>query len=165
MDADIPRSEDELSALERRLVDWRPGAEGLDADAMLFAAGVAAGRSAVRRGPLRRLLVAANVLLAALAAGLGAWGLMERAERLELAGRYPETVPSSSAAAKTLAGGPEASYTPSPEDYFHLRQGMTRDPNEWRTSQPAGGAPPLEPPPEPAIFRVGQLDAVLGSSF
>ncbi len=78
-----PDNDDALSDLERRLTGWRPDSAGLDADAMLFAAGLAAGRQ--RRG--RLLGPSLCGLLAALAAGLGAWGLTERAERQELATR------------------------------------------------------------------------------
>ena len=78
MDAHTPRHEDELSDFERHLAGWQPAPGGLDADAMLFAAGQAAGQ----RGRGRLLGPALCVLFAVQGAGLGAWGLSERAERL-----------------------------------------------------------------------------------
>ena len=45
MDAQTPRHEDDLSDFERHLAGWQPASDGLDADAMLFAAGTS-GRPA-----------------------------------------------------------------------------------------------------------------------
>ena len=80
MDTQPSSNEDDLSDVERRLTGWQPAAERLDADAMLFAAGRAAGQ-----GGLGRLLwPACCVLLVVQAAGLLVWGLAERAERFPL---------------------------------------------------------------------------------
>jgi hypothetical protein len=159
VDAHTPRGEDELSEVERRLTGWRPGAEGLDADAMLFAAGLAAGQ----REWGRRLAPALCGFLAALAAGLGAWGLSERAGRLVLVGRLPERAPAPSAPPVTaVAVLPESSYTPSPDDYIHLRRRAEQDPGRWLASAQPTGTRALGPPlPEPAIFRAGQRDGLL----
>jgi len=159
MDAHTPRHEDDLSAVERRLAGWRPRAEGLDADAMLFAAGLAAGR----RGWGRLLVPALCGLLAALATGLGAWGLSERAEREAMASRLRQHAPTPGAPPATaVALLPEPSYTPSPDDYFHLRQRVLQDPGRWLAfSEPAGPPAPGPPPPGPAILRAGQRDGLL----
>src|SRR5437764_15312701 len=93
--------EEDLSAVERRLAGWRPGPAGLDADAMLFAAGRAAGR----RGRLPALALCG--VLAVAAVGLGAWALTERAERLAIAGRLREQPPTPIPA--TSADGPAES--------------------------------------------------------
>jgi len=82
-----PGREDDLSACERRLAGWQPAAGNLDTDAMLFAAGRAAGR----RG--RLLWPALCTLLAAQVAGLGVWGFSERSERVALAGLLHDRVP------------------------------------------------------------------------
>jgi hypothetical protein len=158
MDADTPRREDDLSEVERRLAGWRPGAEGLDADAMLFAAGLAAGR----RGWGRLLGPALCGLLAALAAGLGAWGLSERAERQALAGRLRERAPKPGAPPATaVAVVPAPSYEPSPGDYLSLRRRMEQDPGGWLAPpQPAGPQALGPPPPEPAVLRLGQRDGL-----
>ena len=44
MDSHSPNPDD-LSEIERRLSVWRPNAEGLNRDAMLYAAGLAAGKA------------------------------------------------------------------------------------------------------------------------
>jgi hypothetical protein len=160
MDEHPPQHDDDLSDCERRLAGWHPASAGLDADAMLFAAGRAAGR----RGRARLLWPALCVLLAVQAAGLGVWGLSERAERQALASRLPEPAPAPGAPSVTAVAA--SSYTPSPEDYFHLRRRLEQDPGRWPASpQPAGPRgkepPPGPPPPEPAILRAGQRDGLL----
>ena len=80
MDAQSPRSDD-MNDLERRLSGWRPSAAGLDADAVLFAA----GRASVRRPRARLLWPALSGCLALLAAALGVALVQERGARLELA--------------------------------------------------------------------------------
>jgi hypothetical protein len=158
MDAHTPGDRHDLNEVERRLKGWRPSADGLDADAMLFAAGLAAGRAG------RDRLVAPVLcgLLAALALGLGAWGLTERAERLALAGRFPDHGPASNRS--TLAAGgvlPEPSTMSSPDSYLNLRRHMEQDPGGWlallepTVPQTTGTAPP-----QPAILRAGQRDAL-----
>jgi hypothetical protein len=157
MDAHTPRREDDLSDVERRLAGWHPGSAGPDADAVLFAAGLAAGR----RG--RAIWPVSCVLLALLAAGLGVWGLSERAERRALADRFREQAPEPSPSPTTaIAELPEPSYTPSPDDYFHLRRSLEQDPGRWpATPSPAGTQVPGPPPPEPSIPRAGQRDRLL----
>jgi hypothetical protein len=158
MDADTPRRKDDLSEVERRLAGWRPGAEGLDADAMLFAAGLAAGR----RGWGRFLGPGLCVLLTALAVGLGAWGLSEHAERQALANRLRERAPAPGGPpAAAVAAIPEPAEEPSPGDYLSLRRRMEQDPAGWLASpQSAGPAALGAPPPGPAVLRLGQGDRV-----
>ncbi len=72
---------DDMNDLERRLSAWAPASAGLDADAMLFAAGLAAGRP----GPARFVWPALSGLLSVLVVALGAWLTVERSERLHLA--------------------------------------------------------------------------------
>lgn len=135
-----------LSELERRLARWRPGADGLDADAMLFAAGRAAGR--------RRWTWPALGAMALLSVGLGAWALHERGERIALSGRLDEM---RAAPGTTVPVDHTPSpYVPSSDDQFSLRRRMEQDPDRWLSSPPSEGAP-LTPPPEPVIFRAGQL--------
>jgi hypothetical protein len=81
MDEHDANRREELSELEGRLAGWRPGTEGLNADALLYSAGLACAQS--RRKRVRRLLTGG--FLVALAAGLGAWGWTEHAERQALA--------------------------------------------------------------------------------
>ena len=158
MDEHSPRHQVDLSDCERRLAGWHPASAGLDADAMLFAAGRAAGR----RGPGRLLWPALCLLLAAQAVGLGVWGLSQRAEYRALASRLREFAPDPGAPpANAVAVLPESSYTPSPEDYFHLRRRLEQDPDRGLASwQPAGPQAPEQPPPGPPILRVGQRDGL-----
>ena len=158
MDAHIPHHEDDLSDLERRLAGWHPTSEGLHADTMLFAAGLAAGR----RGPGHLLWPALSVVLAVQAAGLGVWGLLERAERQTMASRLRELAPIRSSPPETaVAVHPESLYTPSPDDYFHLRVRMEQDPGRWLALfSPTGSQAVGPPPPEPMILRVGQRDGL-----
>jgi hypothetical protein len=155
MDSSIPRGEDDLNDLERRLAGWRPGAEGLDAGPMLYAAGVAAGR----RGRGRLLWPALCALLAIQAAGLGVWGLAERAERQLLADRLderarPPIAPRQPAFVLIQDSGP-----PSLDDYFHLRRQLEQDPDGWLDPPPPVPAPaPGPPPPDPDILQAGQRD-------
>jgi hypothetical protein len=152
-----PRHEDDLNDLESRLSGWRPGNEGLDAAAMLYAAGVAEGR----RGRSTLLWPAACVLLAGLAAGLGGWGLAERAERQALASRLRDRAPTPrESPATAVAVVPEPFDRPSPDGYLSLRRRMEQDPNRWLAPlQPEGPLP--TPPPEPAILHGGQRDGTI----
>jgi hypothetical protein len=147
MDAHPSRREDDLSALERRLAGWRPGAEGLDADAMLFAAGLAAGR----RGRGRLLAAALCGLLTALAAGLGAWGLSERAERQILASRLQQA-PAPRPSPTTGSGAPPETYEPSPADYLSLRRRLEQDPDGWLAAGQTPGPQALGPPPPAPVL-------------
>jgi hypothetical protein len=157
MDVNTPGDQD-LSKFEHRLKSWRPSAEGLDADAMLFAAGFAAARSwrDRRAGP-----VLCGVL-ASVALGLGAWALTERAERLALASRIPTQGPVANRS--YVSAGPvlpELSSAPSPDSYLSLSRHMEQDPAGWLASlEPVGSQSIEPPPPQPAILRAGQRDAL-----
>jgi hypothetical protein len=144
--------------VERRLTGWRPGAEGLDADAMLFAAGLAAGRS----GRGRLLWPALCVVLAVQAAGLGVWGLAERAECQALAERLRDRTPTPGTPPATdVAVVPETPDEASPADYLSTRRRLEQDPNGWLASlQPAGPQDPGPPPPEPALLTPRQRDGL-----
>jgi hypothetical protein len=150
MDAHSSRHNDDLSDLERSLSGWRPDAEGLDAERMLFAAGLAAGK----RGRRWLLWPAFCLFLAIQATGLGVWALAERAERQALASRLREGGPGPSAPPVTaVAVLAQPSYTPSPDDYFHLLRQMEQDPTGWLASgQPVGPQEPGPPPPQPVIL-------------
>src|SRR5438552_19059242 len=79
---------DNLKDLERRLAACAPATGGLDADAMLFAA----GRASARRGAARFVWPALTASLAALVVVLGIRLANERSERLALVQRLrPES--------------------------------------------------------------------------
>jgi hypothetical protein len=157
MDTPCPRSEDDLSGIERRLSAWQPATDDLHADAMLFAAGQAAGR----RNRAALLWPAACVLLALQVVGLGLWGLREHTECQALASRLAERGAPASAASTSVAAMPEPSYTPSPNDYFHLRQRVELDPGrELAFLQPQRSQSPGPPQPGSAIFTAGQRNLI-----
>lgn len=155
MDAHPPGDEDDMNDLERRLANWQPAAERLGIDAMLFAAGHAAGRG----GWGRRLWPACCVLLAVQAAGLFAWGLSERGERQALASRLHEQAPVTNVPAPPATRA-EFGYVPSPDDYFHMRRRMEQEPSGGQASLPSD-APPVGQPLEPPILTPRQLDGLL----
>jgi hypothetical protein len=159
MDPHAPRPEDDLSDVEHRLAGWQPAPASPGADAVLFAAGLAAGR----RGRGRLLWPVLCAVLAVQAAGLGAWGLSERAERQALVKRLQEPAPV--AVAHPMVAAVERSlpsYSPSPDDYFHLLRRAEQDPGRWLNPQPtAVPRAPGPPPPQPTILRAGQRAGLL----
>ena len=127
MDAYTPGDQEDLSAVERRLADWQPGTAGLDADAMLFAAGMVTGRAGRRPVALPTLCG----LLGIVALGLGIWAATERADRQAIAIRLCEKGPVANPYLLARPITPEHSYEPSPNDYLSTRRLMEQDPNRW----------------------------------
>ena len=161
MDSNSER-QDELSDVERRLSSWRPETEGLSRDAMLFAAGLAAGRT----GHGQRLWPTVCAALAIAAVAVGAWGVNERHECQLLLGRlqdHHEHAPSVSAPSNNaLAVSRVTAAAASPNSYFNLRKQLEHDPGEWLASQEPIPLPPLGPgPPEPSILRASQYESLL----
>jgi hypothetical protein len=174
MQPNVPERDDDLNNVEERLANWLPAADGLNAEAMLFAAGLAAGR----RG--RIIWPTLCVVLLAPAVGFGVWGFTERAERRALAQRLDErsAAPVRSPQAPAVESpGPE--YVPSPNDYLQLRQRAELDPDGWLAMSRPGGQREIgalgggadhpktmgsvqpvagPPPPEPAVFSAFQRD-------
>jgi hypothetical protein len=161
MDPHSPRADgDDLSELERRLSGLRPGSEGLDADAMLFAA----GRASVRPGLGRLLWPALAGCLALLSAGLGAGLLSERTERLALAERLrsaqTDSVPPRSAMPED---GDAALPEEIPADSYlagrrALEQGLDPLPDR---PEPQAGPPEELPPATGPVLQVGRRDVGL----
>ena len=157
MDAKTPRHEDDLSDFERHLAGWQPASDGLSADAMLFAAGQAAGR----RGRSQLLWPMLCALLTVQAAGLGVWGLSERAERQALASRLSDRAPTHSAPPAPVFVVRESSYEPPPGDYLSTRRQMEQDKDGWLASRQPAGLQALGPsPPPPAILTPRQRDGL-----
>jgi hypothetical protein len=143
---------DDLSDLERRLAAWQPAAQGLDADAMLFAAGRASR-------PRRLLWPALTVSLAALAVALGAWALQERSGRLALAEQLRQPAapapepPSPSPVPAEEPEGPQAS------SLLAARQALEHGLEAW-PPQPVALTGPR--PPSRPVLRAGDRNALLG---
>ena len=155
MHPNTPGREDDLSDVASRLSGWRPNANGLDADAVLFAAGFATGR----RGQGRFLAPAVCALMTILAVGLGVWGLSERAERQSLANRIRERVADPGAnSGREFEPVPETAYTSSPNDYLHLYRRLEQDPSGSLASLQPAGPRSVGPPPQPMIVTPRERD-------
>lgn len=132
-------SETHLNDLERRLAGWRPATDGLDADAMLFAA----GRASVRRG-------AARFAWPAVAAGLAlALGISETGRNAER--RHHEV------AFARIADAPKspeamASSDISSQNYLIVRRSLESNPD----GATGISGPPPAPPGEHPMLRAGQ---------
>jgi hypothetical protein len=172
MDTNSDRPE-ELSALERRLSAWQPNSEGLDTDAMLFAA----GRASVRPGPARFAWPVLTALLTGVSVVLGLWLTNERDERLILAAQLKErqfapsvnpapppdadTVPSEALPGRALAERTERSDEPSPDSYLVSRRALEKGLDAWPSRIEVRGGPPDSSLTEPPVLRLGQRDALL----
>lgn len=153
MDSQSSHSEDDLKALERRLAEWRPATEGLDTDAMLYTAGMEAGR----RGRGRVLWPTLCLALAIACAGLGTWGLTERSEHQALLIQVREHAPTTS----NMPSGVMAvsdSYVPSPKDYLQLRRLAEQDPGNWLSSLKQNETQQPKLVTFPNILRAGEYD-------
>ncbi len=175
MDSNSKR-QDDLSDVERRLSSWRPQTEGLSRDAMLYAAGLAAGRT----GHGQRLWPTICAALAVAAVAVGAWGLNERHECQLLLGQLDNLRDRAQASTSlearsvseggTAIGPPQSSlayasgflHSPSAENYLVLRKKIEQDPGQWLASRESIGPTSLGPaPPEPRILRASQYEALL----
>lgn len=162
MDTNSDRPED-LNALERRLSAWQPNREGLDADAVLFAA----GRASVKPGPARFAWPALTVLLTGVSVALGLWLVNERDERMILAAQLQEHPP----APTVNPAPPPAVYTvpaespdtdePSPNSYLASRRALEKGLDAWPSRMEVRGGPPDPSPTDPPVLRLGQRDALL----
>ncbi len=159
MHPNIPEREDDLNNVEQRLAGWLPAATVLNTDAMLYAAGLAAGRGGRRRE--RIVWPAVCVVLLVQAVGLGFWAFSERAERRELARRLMHSAPTPNQLPETAVADAQRppAYTSSPNDYLQLRQRAEQDPDGWLAMSYSRGRQAIAPPPPgPAILTGGQWD-------
>jgi hypothetical protein len=149
MHANDPHADD-LSRFEKRLAGWHPTAAGLDADALLFAAGRASARPP--RGRLVWPLLACALALVSL--GLGGWLAVERGERLALAEslhrQNSATVPD--AVANLPTNGDEVS----PPGYLVVRNIVTQEGLDAWPKPPQTIGPPdpaFSNKPIPQVWR------------
>jgi hypothetical protein len=143
---------DNLSELERRLAACPPSSDGLNADAMLFAA----GRAAARSGPARFLWPGLTACLAVLAIVLGLWVAVERAERLSLAERLRQPPPAPSALPNQSE--PATADEPAPDSVLAARRALEQGLDAWPPAPVRRADPPGPPPPDAPILRVGLPD-------
>jgi hypothetical protein len=146
---------DDLRDLEHRLAGWQPTCTGLDADAMLFAAGQASRRGLVK-GSLTWPSLALTMTCLCLA--LTTWLMAERAERRQLEcllvqlSRQP--TPSSDSPIPAIQGQPG-------ENYVTIRNRVL----EEGFDAPASARhetvdPPVQPVHSAPVFHAGQRDGM-----
>jgi hypothetical protein len=144
---------DDLKKLERQLAAWQPASEGLDADAMLFAA----GRASARGGKAWLAWPIVSACLAAAVVALGAGLATERSERLALV-RQLQQRPHQVAPA---ADETPATDAPAPDAYLVLLREWEQHPNDWGGRAPATGQVPKRPAaPEPPTPRAWPPDGL-----
>jgi hypothetical protein len=154
MDANQPN---DLNDLERRLSAWQPAGDQLNAEAMLFAAGRAAGRG----GSGRFVWPALACLMTGLSAVLGVWLASERHEKQMLAQRLQERSPASfpaSAPAVNAPDEPSMEDQPSPDSYFAAHRALEQGLDAWPPLVIARGDPAST---NGRVFTVGSWDALL----
>ena len=155
MDSNTPK-DDNLIDFERRLSGWRPSLDNPKPDAVLFAAGFAAGRGFQARWVWPLI----GTLFIVQATGFLIWALSEREERRNLESQLRETAPSHP---QTIASPdlPDPTYEPSPQDYFHLLRDLEQDSILWLSPRAPGSLPPEPPLEKPGLRRSIQLNGLL----
>jgi hypothetical protein len=143
---------DDLTDLERRLVACHPTAAGLDADAMLFAAGQAAAHP--RRPRIVWPAIACG--FAFLSAILGAGLMRERSERLELADRLNRPA---AVAAETPKTADAPSSPPGPDSYVAIRHLVEQDADAWLARSDRTAGPALASPDGPQILHAWPVNS------
>jgi hypothetical protein len=145
---------DDLSELERRLATRAPSSAGLDADAMLFAA----GRASARPGRARFLWPGLAASLAALAAVLGVWLAVERSERLSLAERLRQPAPTSEPSPLTAPSEPPTADEPgpAPSSVLAARRALRQGLDAWGPAPVPRDDRPAPPPADSPVLRVGR---------
>jgi hypothetical protein len=151
-----PHSENDLTDVESRLSAWQPDGDNLHADAMLFAAGLAAGRA----GRSRFVAVTVCGLLGMFAVGLGVWGFRERAERQALAAVIRERAGTNGPVHVQVQEVPTSPLPPG--DYLSRRRSMELEQDRWLVLGPQRESHAGElPSPEPAILKSGQRNVLI----
>jgi hypothetical protein len=147
---------DDLSDLERRLAGCEPSPVGLDADAMLYAAGRA---SVPQSGPARFVWPTVSAGLAVLAAILGVCLVAERSERFALAQRGQDALATPAQFGQAAQDELPAKENWAPSSVLAARRALEQGLDAWppvTETQPPG--PPL---PDEPILRVGKLSSLL----
>jgi hypothetical protein len=150
-----------MNELERRLAAWQPAVAGLDADALLFAA----GRASARPGAVRFVWPALAACASLLAIALGIWLVDERAERMALARQLRQQ---SHMLANTPAQSSPSDPTPAqveeepPQDsYLAGHRALDKGLEAWPMSAVIRPDPLGPIPPHSSVFRAGRLDGLL----
>ncbi|HWG44518.1 MAG TPA: hypothetical protein VN688_17190 [Gemmataceae bacterium] len=152
----------DLSEVERRLSAWQPTSAGLDADAMLFAA----GRATAQPRPVRVFWPTLTACTTLLAVVLGIWLFTERNERLALAQQLrqqapPRISPPSLAPSPAVPTESPSVDEPSPDSYLAGHRALEKGLDNWPDRTLVCVETPALPLANPPILHVGQRDALL----
>ncbi len=155
-----PHRPDELSELERRLSAWAPADAGLNADAVLFAA----GRASARPGLSRFVWPALTTCMTLLALVLGVCLIAERSERLDLARqlRPQPSVPAPPAPSLDVDRVERPSPDePPPDSYLASHRALEKGLDAWpiQAVVRVETSGPLRP--SPAVLQAGHRDVLL----
>jgi hypothetical protein len=143
---------DDLKKLEARLASWKPAPEGLDPEAMLFAAGRASARKSKARFAWAIVCGCLGLVVAVLAVRLSA----ERSERLALLRELRQTTSETRLLAASSNENPVTTL-PGPDSYLVLRRQWEQQPGEWTARPAEPGEEPKKPgTPDPPILRAWQ---------
>jgi hypothetical protein len=147
---------DDLRKLEQRLAGWKPTPEGLDLEAMLFAA----GRASARHGKAWLAWPIACGCLALAVVVLGAGLATERSERLALLREIGAATAKQEFRAPLSAGrgSDETPVTtpPGPDSYLVLRREWEERHGDWANRPGPSGRESKPASPQPTILRAWQ---------
>jgi hypothetical protein len=143
---------EDLTNVERLLASWKPAPDGLDHEAMLFAA----GRASARSGKSWVVWPTLAGCLALTAIVLGAWWSAERTQRLallhELQSRAPSPAPVYN---PTFDSAPPAEAL-APNAYLALYHEWQKNPLDWpiaTVASPGGSNAPATDLPIPKAWQ------------
>jgi hypothetical protein len=156
MDTNADRPDD-LSDVERRLSAWQPDSTGLNADAMLFAA----GRAAARPGPTRFVWPALTGVMTVLIVVLGVGLANERTARQLLAEQIRQPAPAPSPAPSFIPTELPTSDEPGPSSLFASHRALEQGLDAWPSRAMVRVEPPQPPLPDEPVLSVGQRNALL----
>lgn len=149
---------DDLSRLERCLSAWQPAEAGLNADAVLFAA----GRASVRPSPTRFVWPTLTAIAAVLAIVLGVRLVHEQSERLALAQQIQRvTAKASISPSLDTDTEPRPQGEMSPDSLFVSHRLLENGLDAWPPQVVARAESPLPAVQDPPVLRVGRLDVLL----
>jgi hypothetical protein len=151
-------SENELNELEQRLRGWGPATEGLDADAVMFAA----GQASVHVPRNRALWPALAGAMTVVAVGLSGWLTAERQERLVLAEQLRALPPAPTLASTPATAPPPASPEQAPASYLASRRILEKGLDGWnRETVALSASQPDALTPNPPVLTVWQRNALV----
>src|SRR5262249_11142884 len=132
-----------------------PATAGLDAEAMLFAA----GRASVRPARARFVWPALTGCLAVLSVLLGVWLAGERAERVSLTQQLRPQAPAPGPSPPAVLPEPPTSDGPNPNSVLAARRALEQGLEAWPPMATGAGTPGAGSA-DSAVLRMGRYDAL-----